>query len=288
MNTRLLLLVLGLGVRPPAAAEQPSLDVILGRLADSQERQEAARSAIVYRQETSMKMLRGAGRPVREERRIYTVAPSPQGFSKKLESFEGRYAEGKKMVSYDSPEFRKGKRLDLDGELMESLYNDLVNDGSSRDGISRDAFPLTRDQQRRYSFTLMGRQKVAGVEAYRIGFEPRKDEDWEDSSPWAGEVLVHPEDFQPIRVTTRFSEKIPGWVKVVFGISIKQLGFNVVYRRLNDGLWFPHTFGTEFHLRIFFGYARDVTFSLENSDFRRAAADSTITYETTQAAIPPE
>jgi hypothetical protein len=170
--------------------------------------------------------------------------------------------------------------MDLDGELMEDLYNDLVNDKDSRDGISRDSFPLTRDQQQRYHFQLAGRHKVAGVEAYRITFEPKKDEEWDDSSPWAGEVLVHPTEFQPIRVSTKFATNIPGWVKVVFGISIKQLGFNVTYRKVDEGLWFPHTFGTEFHIRVLFGYARDITFSLENTEFRKASADSVITYET--------
>jgi hypothetical protein len=46
-----------------------------------------------------------------------------------------------------------------------------------------------------------------------------------------------------------------------------------------DGLWFPVTAGTEFSLRILFGYARTITLSMTNSDFRRASAESTITFK---------
>lgn len=261
------------------AADDLSLAVILAKLADNQERADQARSSIVYRQETRMKLLRGKSKVAREDHRVYTVMPDEKGTKKHLDQFDGHYEKGGKLLPYAAPDFRH-KGLDIDGELMESLYDDLVNDEKSRDGISRDSFPLTRDQQSRYNFKLEGRRKVGTVEAFRISFEPKKEEDWEDSSPWAGEVLVHPDEFQPLRVSTRFATGIPGWVKVVFGISIKQLGFNVTYKKVDEGLWFPHTFGTEFHIRVLFGYARDITFNLENSDFRKASADSVITYDT--------
>lgn len=260
-------------------AQEPSLADILAKLADNQERADQARSAVVYRQETRMKLLRGKGKISREDHRIYTVTPNEKGTKKHLDLFEGQYEKDGKLLPYAAPDFRH-KGLDLDGELMEGLYDDLVNDEKSRDGISRDSFPLTRDQQSRYNFKLEGRRKVGSVEAYRITFEPKKEEDWDDSSPWAGEVLVHPGEFQPLRVATRFAPDIPGWVKVVFGVSIKQLGFNVTYKKVDEGLWFPHAFGTEFHIRVLFGYARDITFNLENSDFRKASADSVITYDT--------
>ncbi|MGC4053375.1 MAG: hypothetical protein QM757_29080 [Paludibaculum sp.] len=35
-------------------------------------------------------------------------------------------------------------------------------------------------------------------------------------------------------------------MKILFGIDIKQLGFSVSYRKVDDGLWFPATYGTEF------------------------------------------
>jgi hypothetical protein len=44
-------------------------------------------------------------------------------------------------------------------------------------------------------------------------------------------------------------------------------------------LWFPASYGSEFFLRLFFGYSRTVTVSLENTDFRLAEAESRITFE---------
>lgn len=275
-NVSLSLLVAGVCT----AADTPPLHEILSRLADNQERVEKARNSIVYRQETTMKLGRG-GKVLRDDHRVYTVTPTPDGTQKHLNLFEGRHFQKGKPVPYDSPEYRSGN-IDLDGEIMEDIHKDLVSDPNSRDGIDRDSFPLTRDQMDKYTFSLAGRQKVAGVDALRVRFTPKKEEDWEDSSPWEGELLVHPEEFQPMRVTTKFATHIPGWVKVVFGISIKQLGFNVTYKKVDEGLWFPHTFGTEFQFRVFFGYARDVTFSLQNSEFRKAVSDSVITYDTTE------
>jgi hypothetical protein len=273
-------------VLPCLCGGEPPVEEILSRLAENQERADAARSFVVYRQETRMKLMRGKGKVAREDHRIYTVTPKDSTTTKHLETFEGRYEKNGKLYPYEAPGFRH-KGLDLDGDLMESLYDDLVNDEKSRDGISRDSFPLTRDQQQRYHFTLKGRQKVGGVEAYRIAFEPKKDEEWDDGSPWAGEVLVHPTEFQPIRVSTQFATNIPGWVKVMFGIAIKQLGFHVTYKKVDEGLWFPRTFGTEFHIRVLFGYARDITFSLENSDFRKGSTDSVIRYESPASVDHP-
>lgn len=67
---------------------------------------------------------------------------------------------------------------------------------------------------------------------------------------------------------------------MVFGINLKQLGYNLTYRKVEGGLWFPATYGTEFGLRVFFGYGRTIAMSLENTDFRLTNTQSTITYET--------
>src|SRR5208283_4567063 len=55
--------------------------------------------------------------------------------------------------------------------------------------------------------------------------------------------------------------------------------FTLTCRKVAEGLWFPVSYGTEFHLRVLFGYARTVTMSLDNRDFRRASAESTIHFE---------
>ncbi|WP_321475359.1 hypothetical protein [uncultured Paludibaculum sp.] len=254
---------------------QPTVEEILKRVAENQDKAADARKTVVYRQDTFVRLLRTNGKMSREEKRQYTVMPDAKGTEKKLDKFEGRYERGGKILSYEKPDFQY-KDTDIDGELIEDLTDDMINDKKSRDGISKDLFPLTKDEQSHYTFKLDGTRKVGAVEAYRVTFEPRK----EDASRcWAGEALIHPEEFQPMVVTTRFSMKIPRAVKIIFGIDIKQLGFNVSYRKVDEGLWFPSTYGTEFGIKVLFGYKRNITMSLKNDDFRRTTAESSIVYE---------
>jgi hypothetical protein len=305
---------------PPAPPPPPlPLEEILRRVAENQQRSDSARARIVYHQSVRTRLLRGGGKLAREESRQYTVAPTATGTEKELLSVAGQYEKHGKLHPYTDSKFRH-KGVDLDGELADDLTDGLVDNKKSRDGLSRDLFPLTADEQRHYDFRFDGYQSVQGVQAIRLAFSPRKrpktaeqkvsdpkpgapiadapaageaeaakpkDTGPEDSKsgdgdfdgrPWSGTVLIHPDEFQPISVVTSLSKGIPGWVRVVFGINLKQLGFSLTYRKVAGGLWFPSTYGSEFFLRVFFGYARNVTMSMENSDFRLASAESTITY----------
>lgn len=281
MSVLALLLLLA---SPPEAAPPPiPIGEILARVADNQDRAEQARTRIVYQQSVRTRLLRGGGKLAREEKRYYTATPTEKSTEKQLDKVEGLYEKGGKLHPYSDPKFRH-KGLDLDGELAESLTDDLVNDKKSRDGISRDLFPLTRSEQRYYIFRFDGYQSVAGVRALRLAFSPRKrtkgDACEEDCGrPWSGTALIHPEEFQPLSIATSMSKPIPGWVKVVFGINLKQLGFSLTYRKVAGGLWFPSTYGTEFGLRVFFGYGRTITLSMENNDFRLASAESSIVFD---------
>jgi len=260
---------------PLAQAQQPPLAEILERLAEGQDRASDARKTIVYTQDTWVRLMQTDGKLGREEKGRYTGAPTEFGSVKKLEKFEGHYRKGGKILGYDEPNFQY-KDVDIDGELIEDLTDDLINDEKSRDGFAKDLFPLTRKEQEQYSFRLEGTRKVGNVEALRITFQPAPGGD----RPWGGEVLIHPEEYQPLLVTTTLAMKIPTAVKVVFGSDIKQLGFNVTYRKVADGLWFPATYGTEFGLKLLFGYKRNVTMNVTNSDFRKTSAESSIQFET--------
>lgn len=264
----------------PAAAcwGQPTLEEILAKVAANQERGVEARKSIVYRQDTLVRLLRTNGKLSREEKRQYTAAPTAKGTEKKLDHFEGRYERGGRLYSYASPKFQY-KEMDIDGDLIEDLTDDLVNDRKSRDGFSKNMFPLTRDEQRYYKFTLQGRKTVAGVDAWHITFEPREGSGLDNDRPWKGEVYVHPEEYQPLLVSTMQAFKIPVAVKIMLGIDIKQLGFQVTYRKVGEDLWFPATYGTEFGLKVLFGYKRNITMNVTNSEFRRASAESTIQFE---------
>lgn len=253
---------------------QPALEEILQKLAENQERAAESRRTIVYRQDTFIRLMQTDGKLSREEKRQYTVAPTETGSSKKLEKFEGRYRKGGKVLTYDAPNFQY-KDTDIDGELIEDLTDDLINDQKSRDGFAKDLFPLTSEEQAHYTFRLEGKRKVGDVEAWRITFQP----DADGERAWGGEVLVHPRDFQPLLVTTKLAMKIPTAVKVMFGTDIKQLGFNVTYRKVTDELWFPATYGSEFYLKVLFGYKRNITMNVTNTDFRKASAESSIQFE---------
>lgn len=256
--------------------DAPPLEEILARLAANQERAVEARRTVVYQQETRVRFLRANGKVAREERRVYLVAPTPSGMEKKLERFEGRYEHKGRLLAYDKPGFTY-KDLDLDGELIEDLTADLVNDRSARDGIAADLFPLTRREQRGYRFTLVGCRVLAGRPALLLRFEPRRESAGE-TKPWAGEVYVDPDEFQPRLVSTRLAWKVPAAVRILLGVSIRQLGFHVTFAKAGEGLWFPATYGTEFGLRVLFGYRRNITMNVVNSAFRRTRAESSITF----------
>lgn len=261
---------------PAQCPAPPPLEEILARVADNQERAVEARRTIVYQQNTLVRLLRTNGRLAREERRSYFVAPTPSGTEKQLERFEGRYERKGKLLAYDKPGFTY-KDLDLDGELIEDLTVNLINDREARDGIAADLFPLTRSQQRGYRFTLEGCRVLGGRPSFLLRFEPRKEAGGE-SKPWAGEVYVDPEEFQPRLVSTKLAWNVPAAVRILFGISIRQLGFHVTFTKVDEGLWFPSTYGTEFGLRVLFGYKRNITMNVVNTSFRRASVESTLTF----------
>lgn len=258
----------------PVLQAQPSLEQILRRLAENQDRASDARKSIVYRQDTWVRLIQTDGKLSREEKRRYTVTPTETGTTKKLDKFEGRYRKGGKILTYEAPDFQY-KDTDIDGDLIEDLTDDLINDQKSRDGFSKDLFPLTGEEQSHYTFRLEGTRKVGEVEAIRVTFLPNPGGD----RPWGGEVLVHPQDFQPMAVTTKLAMKIPAAVKIMLGSDIKQLGFNVTYAKVADDLWFPATYGTEFGLKILFGYKRNITMNVTNTEFRKATAESSIQFE---------
>jgi hypothetical protein len=47
---------------------------------------------------------------------------------------------------------------------------------------------------------------------------------------------------------------------------------------VDEGLWFPVSYGTEFYFKVLYFYARTVTISMKNSDFKATDVQSQITY----------
>jgi hypothetical protein len=261
----------------PALLAGQTADEIMARVAANQDRAVEARRGFVYEQTVLTRMHRFNGRLAREERSEFLVAPGPGGLSKKLVRFVGKYEHKGRLVEYMQPH-HEYKDTDIDGDLISDLTDDLTAETESRDGIARTLFPLTTSQQARYDFRLQGREEYRGAEVYRIRFQPRKGE---DRAGWSGEALMDARECQPVLVTTRLVHRIPMWVRTVFGTDVKQLGFAVSFRKFDEGVWFPVSYGGEFELKAVFFYKRRISVSLANTNFRRTDVTSKIEYDET-------
>lgn len=246
--------------------------------------QEPMRADFVYHQDVLIRLNRKNGKLAREEYSEYTVTPTADGTRKERQLFRGRYMDHGKEAEFDKPGYEHNK-FDADAGFVRGLADSFVNDKKSRDGIEHDFFPLTSKQQRKYVFHLEGTEDYRGTPVYHITFEPRKkpalldaDEEGDGEDVWAGEALIEHDEFQPVLITTTLAEKIPLWVKAVFGTDVKAAGFKVTYKKFDEGLWFPVTYGGEFQLKVLFLYSRKIGISMRNSDFRRADVQSHVTY----------
>jgi hypothetical protein len=265
------------------AAKQPEpADIIMAKVALNQQRAQAARAAFVYHQSMLIRFKRGNGKLARQEEREYVVTPTDKGFKKDLTHFTGHYEKSGKLIAYDKPGYEY-KGIDIDGDLANDMANDLANDKDSRDGITKDLFALSADKQKGFVFTLQGKEDYRSREVYRITFKPRKpsllDCDDDESSCWAGEALIDPQEYQPVLVTSWLAKGIPMAVQILLGTNIKHLGFKVAYQKFDEGLWFPVTYGGEFYVRGLFLYKRTIAMSVVNSGFQRADITSTVSFQ---------
>jgi hypothetical protein len=264
-----------------ACAQTESAESIMAKVAVNQDRAQAARAGFVYQQNIQIRLHRSNGKLAREEVRHYVVTPTEKGFKKELTHFAGKYESKGRLTEYDKPGFTY-KSVDIDGEILTDLADDLTNEKSARDGIAA-GFPLTGSQQNRYTFHLEGSETYHGRAVYKIGFKPRKssllDCDEDENSCWSGEVLVDKNEFQPVLVTTFLAKNVPVLVQTLLGTNIRHLGFKLTYQRFDDGLWFPITYGGEFEVKAVFFYKRRFAVALTNSGFQRAAVTSKVEFE---------
>ena len=264
------------------SAERPrSADEIMAQVAINQDRGQHERSAFVYRQNIVIRLRDSHNKLLREEVSDYQVMPAEERTNKELVSFTGRYHKGKEMVSYGKDEkLNDGGLSEADAQLARELRDDLISDKKSKDGLSPELFPLTAKEQLKYRFTLKGEETYQGTSVYRIAFEPKPK--MENDSAWKGEALISKAEFQPMLVTTKLAHGIPLLVRTALGTNFQGLGFSVEYRKFDDGVWFPVSYGTEFRFKVLFFYSRQITVSMANSDFRRADVKSSVEFETTQ------
>ena len=272
-TTALLLAILGAFPGNPIAAgpAQPAPAGIMKRVAQNQDREQLARNQFVYEQKVHRTMRRKDGKLLREEYRTFTVTPNAKGTHKKLLSVKGRY-------------WHKGSYLSFDGEPepqpgMLTVVFDDDEDGGTRDGLDKEFFPLTTDEQAKYTFELAGERIVEGRPAYRIQFRPIDPSDY----GWTGEALIDKQEFQPVSIYTRLSRRLPRAVRTMLGVDVPGLGFNIRYKRVDKDLWFPSSYGTEFAVHALYLFNRTFTESGENVNFRRTAVESRIDYASSPA-----
>ena len=111
--------------------------------------------------------------------RIHHLARNCAATIVELVRFDGKYEDKGQYVTYDKPGHRY-KGLDLDGELLDSLADDMMHDKNGKDGIGNDLFPLTYHRQLKYNFKLMKEEMYQGVKVYRVRFEPKQKPKLED------------------------------------------------------------------------------------------------------------
>ena len=295
---RLLVFLLAAGLAvgqsaPPEVQTAPSVvqtapltaNDIMARVAANQNRSEALRNEYVYKQHIHIVTHKPQGRIVREETSDYEVEPQPLGVEKHLTSLTGRYWSKDKYVEFKGEQASgktKGELVEYlqnhepapgstDADLIHNLRN-YVTDDKSRDGLGSALFPLS-EGLKDYEFTLLGQEVEAGRNVYHIAFTPR-DKDTREPM-WTGEAFIDAADFQPVRVFTRMSKRIPLLVRTTW-FDLPGFGFDVIYKRQDDGIWFPSTFGTEFTMRLgpLLFFNRDVSISLENTDFEHKPVES--------------
>ena len=257
-----------------AQSPQPSpaaltAESIMARVAVNQDRSEALRTQYVYKQQIHILTHKPGGKLMREETADYNVVPTPHGTKKKLTLLTGRYwhkGRYEQFTGKPTPE-----EDNFDGDLINDLRDDLSDD-TAKDGLARRWFPLTNEKQKDYDFQLLGQEVQQGRSVYHIGFQPKD----KDETLWAGEVYIDAAEFEPVRVFTKLAGRIPLMIRTLFGTDVPAIGFNVVYQRQPDGVWFPATVGTEFRIRAAFVINRQVSVSLSNSAFEHAHVVTTM------------
>jgi hypothetical protein len=251
---------------------------IMAHVGANQDRSSELRKEFTFHQKQLLRMNRGNGRIAREEKREYEVSPGPHGVTKELARFEGRYDYKGSYVPYDRPGYTY-KELDIDGELIDEMSNEMTDDHHSRDGIACDLFPLTAAQQHKYKYKLVGRESYHGRDVFRVAFEPRPHQEC-DEAAWKGEALIDAIEYQPVSVHTKLATRIPLAVRTLLGSNIKGLGFSISYQKFDEGVWFPVSYGGEFEVRAVFFYKRTISVNMVNSDFRRINVTSNVRYAT--------
>lgn len=257
------------------AGAAPTADEIMAQVAANQDRAVELRKHYVFQQRARVRITKGADKLKRDDTRYYVVTPTETGMKRTLQNREVIHRkDGEELELMGIGAVRAAEIEGIDQELADDFHEDLAGDEDSRDGLNPDLFPLTTREQAHYRFELLGEDAYQGRPVYDIRYEP-EEEGW-DGEPWRGEALVDRKQFQPVLVTSELAWKIPLWVRTIFGVNVRQVGFKVAYRELERGVWFPVSYGGEFRIKALHFFHRRAAISLVNSGFQRTKIDSEI------------
>jgi hypothetical protein len=264
-----ILLLVPLSVCPALADDSETAETIMAKVAANQDRGEKLRSQYIYQQHIHVVTRKGGAKVLREEAADYNVVPKPDHSERTIQLLTGRYWHKGKYQDFTGEPVPEAESID--SQLIHDLREDLTDD-ESKDGLARDLFPLTTDQQHDYKFRLVGRELFENRQSYHIAFTPKND----DEKDWAGEAYIDAQEFQPIYVLTKLSRPLPFGVRTFLGTNLPGIGYAVHYRRQEDGVWFPVSLGSEFHIRALFFFNRNMTVSLENKNFEHTHVQTKI------------
>jgi hypothetical protein len=264
-----IVLLAAVPVQRAPAEDSVTAEAIMSRVATNQDSSEKLRSQYIYHQHIQVISKKTSGKVLREETADYHVVPKPEHTERTLEQLTGRYWHKGKYEAFTGQPVPEPDSTD--GELIHDFRDDLT-DNKSKDGMARDLFPLTSDEQKDYKFRLMDHEPFEGRQCYHIAFTPKDDDD----TDWAGEAYIDAQEFQPIYVFTKLSRRLPFGVRTFLGTDLPGIGFAVHYRRQDDGVWFPTSLGSEFRIRALFFFNRTVTVSMENKAFEHTHVQSKI------------
>ena len=121
------------------------------------------------------------------------------------------------------------------------------------------------------SSSFLAQEIEAGRNVYHIAFAPRT----RRNRRGRAKRLSMPQNSSPLGFLPRCRGASPFLVRTMW-FDLPGIGFNVVYKRLEDGVWFPSSFGTEFRLNVgpLFFFDRDISISLKNSGFEHTHVDT--------------
>jgi len=270
------LLFLTLCAAPDTSA--PTADEIMQKVIENQTRALEARKQWVYTQEVFARSTQRNKTLMREETRTYRVLPNEKSNKREPLTVDGKRRVKGKVESYTQALTDDDDIDEWVSDVVDASKDEEKKTGGFRDAFGPNVFPLAGDKLKGYIFTKKKDAEFRGHSVYVVEYKPKKNSKYDYvGDPWEGEVLVEKESYQPVFISSFLEFKMPAAVKILLGTNIRDLGFKVEYDKFGD-VWFPVKGSGEFKLDAVWFFKRDGSYSMKCYDFKKATAESSITF----------